>query len=268
MTRHRVALWFGLLSTVACSSGSSSGNASAPATPTSPDGGVPAARQPDASTPVTPTGGASVATVTCVGVIQCAGKCADNDSACAQSCIDSAKGNSHDLASALYACILANACQDSDCTNTKCSSAVDACLADVDQPSSAPAGTPPTTGSVPAGLVGTWSSAGSSSFTVWTFEANGETNVSLKLDSSLGTCSYETLLSSTGVTTATSDTYVYHRLTGTQTLKKCGSSSDSTLGAADATYHYQLTTDNGTPTLSLAVVNGDGTTGPASEYHQ
>lgn len=83
-----------------------------------------------------------------------------------------------------------------------------------------PATDPPKAGSVPSGLVGTWS----------------------------------------GVTTATADTFVHHRSSGTQVLDKCGSSSSSALGAVDLTYRYALGTyDDGQPKLTIHAVEDDGT---------
>lgn len=271
MLRYGFGLVLVVAAVAACSSSKDSNSsgvtedAGSPG-PGSMDGSSKESNAPDASdasaTAATPSD-------SCVDVLRCSANCTDpNDTACVQACLDRSTGKSRDLANALYKCILDNACQDSDCTNTKCSAEVDGCLSDVSQPTTPPAGTTPTTGSVPAGMVGTWLSNGSAAV-VWTFEADGKTVAALEIDSSLGTCSYKTSVSSTGITVATADTYVYHRLAGSQILKKCTSSDESALAPADLTYRYALATgDDGKPTLTIQAVGSDGTVSTATVFRQ
>lgn len=225
---------------------------------TNPDGGSPGTSSPDGTS-----------TLSCVGVLQCAGDCPDNEAdACVQGCVDRARASSHDVTAALRQCISDNACADGDCTNANCKNELDACLADVSEQGTPSTGST-TTGSVPSGLVGTWSSVGTSTGTVWTFEADGKTTTAFEIDTSMGSCTYKTSVTSSGVTTATANTFVYHRSSGTQVLKKCGSTSSSALGAVDLTYRYELGAyDDGEPKLTIHVVNDDGTVNPSgTELH-
>jgi len=166
-----------------------------------------------------------------------------------------------------------NGCGDADCVNAKCGDQLNACLSDVPVEGSSTSGAPPTggppSGSVPSALAGTWSSVGTSTGTVWTFEADGATTTAFELDTSIGSCSYKTSVTSSGVTTATADTFIYHRSSGTQVLKKCGSSSSSAIGAADRTYRYTLGTyEDGAAKLTIHFVNQDGSVEPSgTELH-
>jgi hypothetical protein len=90
--------------------------------------------------------------VSCSVIADCAGKCADGDNACIDACIAKGTPDAQAKAGALKKCIDANACADSACMQSKCSSEVNACAAQA--PSSS--GGAPATGSVPADLVGTW----------------------------------------------------------------------------------------------------------------
>lgn len=251
------------LTIVACSSGNTTLNGA------NPDGGGPGASSPDGSStlPDGATGSSeasttTAATATCGGVLECAQKCPDNDDPCVQRCLDLSKGTSRDKASALYKCILDNACADPDCTETKCANEIKACLGDVSDPGTTP--TTPTTGSVPAGMVGTWQA----STTVWTFETDGQTISLLEIDSSLGTCSYKTTITTSGVTTASATNFVYHRETGTQTFKQCTTTSSSTMPAADINYQYELGTfEDGSAKLTIHLVSSDGTVASGTDFH-
>lgn len=203
--------------------------------------------------------GASDATLSCFEVLQCVSDCPESDAdACSDACIARARTRSQGATEALRACLVDHACADAACINSKCQGELDACVADAPDPGEPPTSTPPT-GSVPPNLVGTWSSVGTSTGTSFTFEADGSTVNVLQVNTSLGSCTYKTSVASSGVTTATADTLVYHRKSGTQTLDKCGTTSGSSLAAADLTYRYAITSDQGTPTLTLHVVNADGT---------
>lgn len=177
------------------------------------------------------------------------------------------------MTNAFAQCLSDNACADADCITSKCKTELDACLADVPGQGTSttdpPTGATPT-GSVPSTLVGTWSSVGLSSGTVWTFEADGTTTTAFDLETGMGSCTYKTALTTSGVTTATADTYVYHRTSGTQVLKNCTSTKTSAMSPADLTYHYTLGTyDDGTPKLTISIVHDDGTFDPSgTELHR
>ena len=223
---------------------------------------------PGSSSSGPPDGGTSSG-LSCAGFLQCSGACPDTGAeACVQACGDRASTKSQPVTTAFIQCISNNACADAACINAKCENELNACLADVSAQGT-PATDPAPTGSVPSGLVGTWSSVGTSTGTVWTFEADGKTSTAFEIDTSLGTCTYKTSVTSSGVTTATADSFVYHRSSGTQVLQKCGSTSSSAIGAVDATYRYELGTyDDGRPKLTIHIVNDDGTVSSGTELHQ
>jgi hypothetical protein len=214
-------------------------------------------------------GGTTTTSLSCMGVLQCAGACPDaNVDACVQACADRTSPKSQPVSTAFIQCLSKNACADADCVNAKCESELDACLADVSEQGT-PVKDPAPAGAVPAALVGTWSSVGTSSGTVWTFEADGKTTTAFEIDTSMGTCTYKTSVTSSGVTTAGADSYVYHRSSGTQVFKKCGSTSSSVMGAVDLTYRYELGVyDDGQAKLTIYIVNDDGTVNPSgTELH-
>ncbi len=208
----------------------------------------------------TPDGGTSASGTTCVGVLQCAGNCADTDEACIQGCIDHASPSSRPIATALRQCIGNNACTDADCLNAKCKTELDSCLGDQpEQQGTPPTGTTPT-GSVPASLVGTWSSVGLTTGVSWTFEADGQTTTAYSNETSIASCTYRTEVASSGVTTAGPDTYVYHRTSGTQTFKQCTNVKSSPMGVADLKYRYVLSTyEDNTPKLTIYFIEENGT---------
>lgn len=212
------------------------------------------------------SGTGTTKTLSCTGVLQCAEPCPGVD-ACAKACVDRARPSSSERANALLQCLTDNACKDPTCTDSKCGGELDACLADVSEQGTPSTGPAPT-GAVPANLVGTWSSVGTSSGTVWTFEADGKTVTAFELDTSLGSCTYKTSVTTSGVTAATASTFTYHRETGTQVLKKCGSTSSSALPAVDANYRYEIGKyDDGTPKLTIHFVSDDGTVSSGTELH-
>lgn len=246
----------------ACTSGASNNATS--------DGGAPS----NASS-ASPDGSGASSALTCVGVLKCAAVCPDADvDACVQDCVGRTAGSSHDVTEGLLLCMNDNACGDADCVNAKCADELNACLSDVPAEGSPTTEPPPTgetpSGSVPSNLVGTWSSVGTSTGSVWTFDADGATVTAFEIDTSIGSCTYKTSVTSSGVTAATKDTFVYHRSSGTQVLKKCGSSSSSALGAADLTYQYTLGTyDDGDAKLTIHFVSEDGTVEPSGiELHR
>lgn len=242
---------------VGCSTTGTSNGASAN------DGG------PSVSSSGSPDAGTASSGLSCLGVLKCAGSCPDEDAdACVQACLDQTRVSSQPVTTAFAKCIEDNQCADATCIQTKCESELSACITDdaseVDgKPSSAP--TP--TGSVPAALVGGWNHLDSSLGSTYEFKADGATTQLFDLATNYY-CDDAISVSSTGVTTVTGDSLVYHRVEGTQVIKTCGKPSSKAVGPADIGYRYALGTfDDGHPKLSLSRVNDDGTISAPLEFH-
>lgn len=210
--------------------------------------------------------------LSCLGVLQCAGACPDdNVDACVQACVDRTSESSQPVTTAFIQCIADSQCVDADCIRAKCESELAACVGDVGSeiqgtPSS---GTPEAgAGSMPAELVALWSQVGLSSGMSYQFEADGTTTQAFKDETNYG-CESEIDLSSSGVTTVSGDSLVYHRLQGTLVTKTCGTTKSKAAEPADIAYRYALGTfDDGTPKLSLYRVNDDGTLSSPVELHR
>ena len=69
--------------------------------------------------------------LSCLGVLQCAGACPDeNADACVEDCLNQTSESSQPVTLGLVQCIADNECADSACIQAKCESALSACLAD------------------------------------------------------------------------------------------------------------------------------------------
>jgi len=208
--------------------------------------------------------------LSCLGVLQCAGACPDdNADACVEDCLNQTSKSSQPVTLALVQCIADNACADSACIQDKCVSELSACVAD--DASAAAQGEPPTgpppTGSIPAELVGLWSQVGLSSGISFEFEADGTTTQAYSNETNYG-CDLKTQLSSSGVTTVSGDSLIYHRLEGTLGMKTCSTVTTKATEPADIVYRYALGTyDDGAAKLSLYHVNEDGTIASPIELH-
>ncbi|HEY3256110.1 MAG TPA: hypothetical protein VGJ91_19255 [Polyangiaceae bacterium] len=208
--------------------------------------------------------------LSCLGVLQCAGACPDeNVDACVEDCLNQTSESSQPVTLALVQCIADNGCADSACIQAKCESALSACVADA--ASAAAQGEPPSgtapTGSIPPELVGLWSQVGLSSGMSYEFSADGTTIQAFSSETNYG-CDLKIQLSSSGVTTVSGDSLIYHRLEGTQGSKTCGTITTKAVGPADIAYRYALGSyDDGRPKLSLYRVNEDGTISSPVELH-
>lgn len=197
-------------------------------------------------------------TLSCLGVLKCAGACPDeNSDACVEDCLNQTRKSSQPVTLAFAKCIGDNQCADAPCIQGKCESELTACVADdASEAEGTPTTGPTPSGSVPAELVGIWSSGG----TEYQFEADGSTTQVFISESSYY-CDYKLDMTSSGVTTVTGDSLVYHRVQGTMGTKSCTTVKSEALGPADIAYRYALGTyDDGAPKLSLFRVNEDGTT--------
>lgn len=204
------------------------------------------------------SGGSRTESLTCLGVLKCAGECPDsNADACVLDCLDRTAPSSEQVTNAFATCLDQKQCQDAECIKAECGDELDACLAD---DASAQEGAPPSepapapvSGSIPADLVGVWA-AGTSSYQ---FEADGSTTQ--VFSSQAGEyCTYGTAIASSGVTTVEGDTLTYHRVEGTLATTSCGTTSSKPMAPADVVYRYALGTRDGAPELSLSLVNDDG----------
>lgn len=215
--------------------------------------------------------GAVPSHLSCLGVLQCAGACPDESvDACVEACLDATSDSSQPVTAALIQCIADNQCVEAACIRAACESQLSECVADdasaaaQGEPSS---GTAPT-GSVPSDLVGLWSQVGLTSGMSFEFAADGETTQAYSNETNYG-CDLKTQLSSSGVTTVSGDSLVYHRLQGTLLTKSCGTIQSKTVEPADIAYRYSLGSfDDGEAKLSLSRVNEDGSLSTPIELHR
>ena len=208
--------------------------------------------------------------LSCLSVLQCAGACPDqNADACVEDCLNQTSESSQPVTLALVQCIADTECADSACIQAKCKSELSACVADEaaaaaqGEPSSGP--TP--TGKIPTELVGLWSQVGLSSGMSFEFSADGTTTQVYSSETNYG-CQLKIQLSSSGVTTVTGDSLIYHRLEGTLGTQTCTTITTKPAAPADIAYRYALGSfDDRGPKLSLYRVNEDGTISSPVELH-
>ena len=226
------------------------------------DGGTSAAVPPGST--LETTGG-----LTCMGVLECAAACPDDGvDACVQGCVDQTTKASQPTTSAFVACIQKNQCADAACVRANCESELGACVADDTRAvDGEPSSTPAPAGAVPAELVGLWSQVGLTSGMSYEIEADGTTTQVYKNETNYG-CASEIALASSGLTTVTGDSFVYHRVNGTLVTKTCGTTKSKPAEPAEIAYRYTLTAyEDGTPKLSLYRVNDDGTVSTPVDLH-
>ncbi|HYQ42263.1 MAG TPA: hypothetical protein VER11_09845 [Polyangiaceae bacterium] len=208
--------------------------------------------------------------LTCLGVLQCAGACPDeNADACVEDCLNQTSESSQPVTLALVQCIADNECADSACIQAKCVSELSACVTDDASAAAqgAPSSGPTQAGSVPPELVGLWSQVGLSSGMSYEFSADGTTIQAFSNETNYG-CDLKIELSSSGVTTVSGDSLIYHRLEGTLGTKTCSTITTKAAEPADIAYRYALGSyDDGGAKLSLYRVNEDGTLSSPVELH-
>lgn len=229
-----------------------------------PDGGA-----PGTSPSGTLDGGTTPSRLSCLGVLKCAADCPDEGvDACVQTCVDQTSESSQPVTTAFIQCLGDNQCADTTCVQEKCENELSACVADdATEVQGTPSSEPAPTGSVPAELVGLWSQVGLTSGMSYEFEADGATTQAFKSETNYG-CESELDFASTGITTVSGDSLVYHRVQGTQVTKTCGTTKSKAVEPADIAYRYALGTfDDGEPKLSLYRVNEDGTISSPVELH-
>lgn len=217
-----------------------------------------------------PGPGSTPTRLSCLGVLQCAGACPDEDAdACVEDCLNQTSESSEPVTLALVQCVADNECADAACIQAKCESELSACVAD--DASVAAQGDPPRgptpTGSMPSELIGLWSQVGLSSGMSFEFSADGTTIQSYSSETNYG-CQLKTRLSSSGVSTVSGDSLIYHRLQGTLGMTTCTTITTKPAEPADIAYRYELGSyDDGEPKLSLFRVNDDGTISSPVELH-
>lgn len=205
-----------------------------------------------------------------MGVLQCAGACPDeNVDACVEDCLEQTSVRSQPVTAAFIQCIADNECADATCIQMMCESELGACAADdASAVEGAPSSGPTPTGSVPRELVGLWSQVGLSSGMSYEFSADGSTIQAFSSESNYG-CELKTELSSSGVTTVSGDSLVYHRLEGTLVNKTCGTIKSKPVEPVDVAYRYAIgADDDGDPELLLYRVNEDQTLSSPVELHR
>lgn len=200
---------------------------------------------------------------TCSDILVCSGNCKAGDDACTQACLDAGSDESRSRVGDLVVCYTQSGCESQEgdqCIVDNCAPQVEACMS---QAASESGGTPSSqapvvTGALPGELVGTWASIGLSSGSEFQFEADGKTMVLYSHELNYG-CVSKITAASSGVSVTSGNQLLFHRETGTQTTKPCGSSETkaTALAPADFTYSYALGTDGGEPALFLTL---DGST--------
>lgn len=194
-------------------------------------------------------GGSSSGTVvtaalTCVGIFDCATKCADGDSGCEDGCVAKGSDDAKSTVTAVVSCYTTNACdgKPSTCLSDNCPTELNACIEQ--DAKAATTGTPSTTaptGTFPETLVGTWSRIGLSDGNRFIFEAGGATTVLFSSELTFGGCTSKLTASSSGKSVVDADKLLFHRELGTQTNKDCsGEEKAKPLQPADFTYTYVL----------------------------
>jgi hypothetical protein len=187
---------------------------------------------PGSNTTETPTDGEGTSGLTCYEIAECAAKCRNGDEACAEACIAKGSGEGKAAADALNACGTKHACADSECVATSCQAEIDACKA---QGSSKPAAG----GSIPANLVGTWTSTGGGAYIVRTFNADGTYGETSVLTVS-GSCESKQTYDIEGTAAFAATTMTLNRVSGTLTSETCSGKSTKDVTASTETKSWKL----------------------------
>lgn len=284
ITHYKLLLGFGMLAFAsACSSTDTAAGGSAGAPPDSSNAGAAGAGDEPGPSSAGAAGardepgaggeagaGDEPSALTCMGVLQCAAECPDEDvDTCVGACVERTSKSSEAVTAAFLQCLVDNQCPDATCLQEKCKSELSACVSDgTSALDGTPSDEPPPTGAVPTELVGIWSSVGLSGGTSFQFETDGTTTQSFLSESNYG-CALRTELSSTGVTTVTGDLLVYHRTEGTLATRTCGTVTTKPMAPANITYRYVLGTyEDGAAKLSLYLLSEDGSLSTALELHR
>ncbi len=127
--------------------------------------------------------------LTCSGIIDCLGACAETDTACSDACVDAGSESGVEAAYGVAVCITESTCEDDDCLIAECEAELQACADD--------SWTPPPTGNEPPpepppgvvdeGLLGTWHGFEES----YTFREDGTVSRDIHINSSI--CSTDAL---------------------------------------------------------------------------
>ena len=165
--------------------------------------------------------------LSCVGLIDCLGQCAEGDTSCEDQCLSQGSPEGDAELQAIVDCINANGCADDACLLDMCKSELSACMgATVGEPIQ----NPPATGSVPAEFVGDWMD----SEYYYTFDASGA--VHRVTSSKLGTCT--STVDELGTASADSSTLTLYFTSGSTVL--CNKSSDEPYTAVQEQYAYTI----------------------------
>jgi hypothetical protein len=185
------------------------------------------------SSGATADGGASNGSVesalTCIGILECASTCGDDNTPCEDACIGKGTPDAKTDIDAIVACIDKFTCEDEVCFRENCSSELATCVK--------PAAGKPLTGDAPAGnvpgdLVGKWYSHGE----LWEFRADGSVTHGGTVDTS--GCSTGNLESGTAV--ANEGTLTIYFTEGGVSI--CGGDSSETYAPNTKNLTYRLST--------------------------
>jgi hypothetical protein len=203
----------------------------------SPDGGASAT-----------DGGAGAAgprALTCSGILDCAGKCAD-DKTCEDACLAQGSPAAQESVNGLVACAEKNSCQDSACFQENCGSELQACVASSSATGETLTGSAPT-GNVPADLVGRWIGDDN----VFEFSADG--TVTFYTEVKTGSCKTTSLEKGTAVAEGTNLTLYFT----SRVYKVCDTPGTQPYTAKSVPYVFRVDPATATlmPILHLKEVN-------------
>ncbi|MCC6663175.1 MAG: hypothetical protein IT375_05480 [Polyangiaceae bacterium] len=167
-------------------------------------------------------GGGTAHALDCPGIFGCASKCADNDTPCEDACYAAGSSPAKVAVDAIVACVQEFACADEACITTHCEAMLIECV----KPSGAsrpPPGGPPTSGSVPAELLGQWAE-GAPKFPSYTLVFGQAGALTRLREATVGVC--QSKGTETGLAEANASTM---KLTFTEShFVNCGTAQDST----------------------------------------
>lgn len=177
--------------------------------------------------------------LTCPSILDCASKCAANDSKCEDACLAQGSPAAKDQVNAVVACVTKNSCEDSACFGANCQSELKACVAAPAKGGGQPLGNVPP-GSVPGDIVGSYASASFGETVRVTLMADGTGTYQTGSAARVGSCLTTDSFFYTGNAVVTSDTITIYAAAGVEhRFTVCGGKSTTeTLPAATEELKY------------------------------
>lgn len=181
--------------------------------------------------------------LTCPSILDCASKCAANDSKCEDACLAQGSPAAKDQVNAIVACVTKNSCEDSACFEANCQSELKACVAAPAKGAGQPLGNVPP-GNVPGDIVGSYASARFGETTRVTLVADGTGTYQTGSAARVGSCVTTDSFFYTGNAVVTSDTITIYAAAGVEhRFTVCGGSS-ATETLAPATEEVKYTRED------------------------